>query len=136
MAEVGAGVAGGDVPVQVSLPGIGEWTAQYVAMRALREPDAFPTAGYAGDDEVVGFELIVVAVADEGHPLVGIGRPEGAVLVAEEGLRQRRAIRLVIVHQRIERAGTRAITFVYWSSTMATRATTMSTNPAARSRSN
>lgn len=27
-----------------SLPGIGEWTAQYVAMRALREPDAFPAA--------------------------------------------------------------------------------------------
>ncbi len=27
------------------LPGIGEWTAQYIAMRALREPDAFP----AGD---------------------------------------------------------------------------------------
>jgi AraC family transcriptional regulator of adaptative response / DNA-3-methyladenine glycosylase II len=25
-----------------ALPGIGEWTAQYVAMRALREPDAFP----------------------------------------------------------------------------------------------
>jgi AraC family transcriptional regulator of adaptative response / DNA-3-methyladenine glycosylase II len=25
-----------------SLPGIGEWTAQYVAMRALHEPDAFP----------------------------------------------------------------------------------------------
>ncbi len=24
--------------------GIGEWTAQYIAMRALREPDAFPTA--------------------------------------------------------------------------------------------
>ena len=28
-----------------ALPGIGDWTAQYVAMRALREPDAFP----AGD---------------------------------------------------------------------------------------
>jgi AraC family transcriptional regulator of adaptative response / DNA-3-methyladenine glycosylase II len=27
-----------------SLPGIGEWTAQYIAMRELREPDAFPTA--------------------------------------------------------------------------------------------
>jgi AraC family transcriptional regulator of adaptative response / DNA-3-methyladenine glycosylase II len=27
------------------LPGIGEWTAQYIAMRALRWPDAFP----AGD---------------------------------------------------------------------------------------
>lgn len=28
-----------------ALPGIGPWTAQYIAMRALREPDAFP----AGD---------------------------------------------------------------------------------------
>ena len=27
-----------------SLPGIGEWTAHYVAMRALRETDAFPAA--------------------------------------------------------------------------------------------
>jgi AraC family transcriptional regulator of adaptative response / DNA-3-methyladenine glycosylase II len=26
------------------LPGVGEWTAQYVAMRALREPDAFPAS--------------------------------------------------------------------------------------------
>jgi AraC family transcriptional regulator of adaptative response / DNA-3-methyladenine glycosylase II len=28
-----------------AIPGIGDWTAQYIAMRALREPDAFP----AGD---------------------------------------------------------------------------------------
>jgi AraC family transcriptional regulator of adaptative response / DNA-3-methyladenine glycosylase II len=28
-----------------ALPGIGEWTAQYIAMREMREPDAFP----AGD---------------------------------------------------------------------------------------
>ena len=28
-----------------ALPGIGDWTAQYLAMRALGEPDAFP----AGD---------------------------------------------------------------------------------------
>src|SRR5882672_54490 len=27
-----------------ALPGIGEWTAQYVAMRALGEPDAIPAA--------------------------------------------------------------------------------------------
>lgn len=27
-----------------ALPGIGEWTAQYIAMRALREPNAFPAA--------------------------------------------------------------------------------------------
>lgn len=38
--------AGGDPgPVMkelVSIPGIGQWTAQYIAMRALRWPDAFP----------------------------------------------------------------------------------------------
>jgi AraC family transcriptional regulator of adaptative response / DNA-3-methyladenine glycosylase II len=27
-----------------SLPGIGEWTAQYIAMREIHEPDAFPAA--------------------------------------------------------------------------------------------
>jgi AraC family transcriptional regulator of adaptative response / DNA-3-methyladenine glycosylase II len=27
-----------------SLAGVGEWTAQYIAMRQLREPDAFPAA--------------------------------------------------------------------------------------------
>jgi 3-methyladenine DNA glycosylase/8-oxoguanine DNA glycosylase len=26
------------------IPGIGDWTAQYIAMRALGEPDAFPAA--------------------------------------------------------------------------------------------
>jgi AraC family transcriptional regulator of adaptative response / DNA-3-methyladenine glycosylase II len=30
-----------------SLPGIGEWTAQYIAMRELREPDAFPASDVA-----------------------------------------------------------------------------------------
>ena len=30
-----------------ALPGIGEWTAQYIAMRQLREPDAFPAADVA-----------------------------------------------------------------------------------------
>jgi AraC family transcriptional regulator, regulatory protein of adaptative response / DNA-3-methyladenine glycosylase II len=29
------------------LPGIGEWTANYIAMRSLREPDAFPTSDLA-----------------------------------------------------------------------------------------
>jgi len=27
-----------------ALPGIGDWTAAYIAMRALREPDAFPVS--------------------------------------------------------------------------------------------
>ncbi len=30
-----------------ALPGIGEWTAQYIALRELREPDAFPAADVA-----------------------------------------------------------------------------------------
>ena len=30
----------------VALPGIGDWTAQYIAMRALAWPDAFPAADY------------------------------------------------------------------------------------------
>jgi AraC family transcriptional regulator of adaptative response / DNA-3-methyladenine glycosylase II len=29
------------------VPGVGEWTVQYVAMRALREPDAFPASDLA-----------------------------------------------------------------------------------------
>lgn len=43
--------AGADVPATMlalkELPGIGEWTAQYVAMRALRWPDAFPAGDVA-----------------------------------------------------------------------------------------
>jgi len=29
------------------IPGIGPWTLQYVAMRALRDPDAFPESDLA-----------------------------------------------------------------------------------------
>jgi AraC family transcriptional regulator of adaptative response / DNA-3-methyladenine glycosylase II len=43
--------AGADVPATVellkTLPGIGDWTAQYIAMRALRWPDAFPAGDVA-----------------------------------------------------------------------------------------
>ena len=49
------------------LPGIGEWTAQYIAMRELREPDAFPAAD-------VG---LMRAMADE----VGV-RPSAAALMS------------------------------------------------------
>ncbi len=45
-----------------ALPGIGPWTAHYIAMRALREPDAFPSgdlglrkaAGMISDRELLG----------------------------------------------------------------------------------
>jgi AraC family transcriptional regulator, regulatory protein of adaptative response / DNA-3-methyladenine glycosylase II len=30
-----------------ALPGVGEWTAQYIALRQLREPDAFPASDIA-----------------------------------------------------------------------------------------
>ncbi|ABF39951.1 DNA-3-methyladenine glycosylase II [Candidatus Koribacter versatilis Ellin345] len=36
-----------------TIPGIGDWTAQYVALRALREPDAFP-AGDLGLQKSLG----------------------------------------------------------------------------------
>lgn len=43
--------AGADVAATmatlVTLPGIGDWTAQYIAMRALRWPDAFPAGDVA-----------------------------------------------------------------------------------------
>ena len=43
--------AGADVPGTLAalqaLPGIGDWTAQYIAMRALRWPDAFPAGDVA-----------------------------------------------------------------------------------------
>ena len=43
--------AGADVAATVealkALPGIGDWTAQYIAMRALRWPDAFPAGDVA-----------------------------------------------------------------------------------------
>ncbi|MEO5606077.1 MAG: AlkA N-terminal domain-containing protein, partial [Polaromonas sp.] len=42
---------GADVPATVvflkTLPGVGDWTAQYIAMRALRWPDAFPAGDVA-----------------------------------------------------------------------------------------
>jgi AraC family transcriptional regulator of adaptative response / DNA-3-methyladenine glycosylase II len=59
-----------------ALPGIGEWTAQVVAMRALREPDAFP----AGD---LGLRR---ALARNGRPA-----SEQALLRAAEAWRPWRA---------------------------------------------
>ena len=62
---------GADLMASVSklraLPGIGEWTAQYIAMRAMREPDAFPAADIG----------LLRALADQ-H-----GRPGAAALLAQ-----------------------------------------------------
>jgi len=45
-----------------SIRGIGEWTAQYIAMRVLREPDAFPAAD-------IGL-LRALTRAEEGRPVL------------------------------------------------------------------
>jgi 3-methyladenine DNA glycosylase/8-oxoguanine DNA glycosylase len=49
-----------------ALPGIGPWTAHYIAMRALREPDAFPAA-----------DIGLLRAMDNGQ-----GRPTPASLLA------------------------------------------------------
>jgi AraC family transcriptional regulator of adaptative response / DNA-3-methyladenine glycosylase II len=49
-----------------ALPGIGPWTAHYIAMRAQREPDAFPAA-----------DIGLLRAMDEGQ-----GRPTPAALLA------------------------------------------------------
>jgi len=49
-----------------ALPGVGEWTAQYIAMRALREPDAFPAA-----------DIGLMRAMDDGD-----GRPNPAALLS------------------------------------------------------
>jgi AraC family transcriptional regulator of adaptative response / DNA-3-methyladenine glycosylase II len=57
-----------------ALPGIGEWTAQYIAMRALREPDAFPAAdigllrAMTGRDRVRPTPAVLLARAERWRP--------------------------------------------------------------------
>ncbi|MBE9180455.1 DNA-3-methyladenine glycosylase 2 family protein [Oculatella sp. LEGE 06141] len=48
------------------LPGIGEWTAQYIAMRALGEPDAFPATdlGLLRSMAVLGHPVTKAQLAD------------------------------------------------------------------------
>jgi AraC family transcriptional regulator of adaptative response / DNA-3-methyladenine glycosylase II len=52
-----------------TLPGIGDWTAQYVALRALRHPDAFP----AGD---LGVRRALEAAGEPGSPAAARRRAE------------------------------------------------------------
>jgi AraC family transcriptional regulator of adaptative response / DNA-3-methyladenine glycosylase II len=49
-----------------ALPGVGDWTAHYIAMRALREPDAFPAA-----------DIGLMRAMDD-----GAGRPNARALLA------------------------------------------------------
>jgi AraC family transcriptional regulator of adaptative response / DNA-3-methyladenine glycosylase II len=57
-----------------ALPGIGEWTAQYIAMRQLREPDAFPAAdiglmrAMAGSDGIRPSASALLARAETWRP--------------------------------------------------------------------
>jgi AraC family transcriptional regulator of adaptative response / DNA-3-methyladenine glycosylase II len=40
-----------------SIRGVGEWTAQYIALRQLREPDAFPAADIGLLRAIAGREM-------------------------------------------------------------------------------
>ncbi|MFN0086960.1 MAG: AlkA N-terminal domain-containing protein [Blastocatellia bacterium] len=57
--QAGAAVTNIDATIErmKMLPGIGEWTAQYIAMRALRWPDAFPAADL-GVRKALGFPTV------------------------------------------------------------------------------
>jgi AraC family transcriptional regulator of adaptative response / DNA-3-methyladenine glycosylase II len=56
----------------LALPGIGPWTTEYIAMRALGDPDAFPATD-------LGIK----------HALARAGRPSGARSIAEQAERWR-----------------------------------------------
>ena len=57
----------------VALPGIGDWTANYIAMRALSHPDAFPAADLilrraaAGDGAALSTKALA-ALAESWRP--------------------------------------------------------------------
>jgi AraC family transcriptional regulator, regulatory protein of adaptative response / DNA-3-methyladenine glycosylase II len=57
-----------------ALPGVGDWTAHYVAMRALRDPDAFPAAdvgllrAMAGPDGLRPTPAALLARAERWRP--------------------------------------------------------------------
>jgi len=53
----------------VALPGIGQWTAHYIAMRALRWPDAFPKEDIAVRNNLGGI------TAKEAEKLSQVWRP-------------------------------------------------------------
>ncbi|HET7569525.1 MAG TPA: AlkA N-terminal domain-containing protein [Gammaproteobacteria bacterium] len=67
---LGQAIAGGELRLEpdaapeqmlqrlTAIPGIGDWTAQYIAMRALGEPDALPVA-----------DLVLLRAAGDGKPL-------------------------------------------------------------------
>ena len=49
----------------VALPGIGPWTAEYVALRALRWPDAFPAGDLALRRAMGGLSAAKLRTASE-----------------------------------------------------------------------
>jgi 3-methyladenine DNA glycosylase/8-oxoguanine DNA glycosylase len=77
----------------VALPGIGEWTAQYIAMRQLREADAFASGDIGLINALAALEggpvsaRQLLARADAWRPLEGVcgaafvDNPVGASLI-------------------------------------------------------
>lgn len=69
--QTGAAITNIDATIErmKELPGIGEWTAQYIAMRALRWPDAFPAADL-GVQKALGFPSVkqTIEMAESWRP--------------------------------------------------------------------
>jgi AraC family transcriptional regulator of adaptative response / DNA-3-methyladenine glycosylase II len=85
-----------------SIPGIGEWTAQYIALRALRETDAFPASdigllrGAAGPDGVRPTPAGLLSLAEPWRPWRAyaaqhLWTSDPAAPVAESPMETRRA---------------------------------------------
>ena len=71
-----------------ALPGIGEWTAQYIAMRELREPDAFPAADVGllrAMADASGRRPSPDRIAGAGRTLAALARLRGAAPLGRGG---------------------------------------------------
>jgi AraC family transcriptional regulator of adaptative response / DNA-3-methyladenine glycosylase II len=64
-----------EIQTLLSLPGVGPWTAQYIAMRALRWPDAWPTGDVALHHALGLSALTPIAARKEAERIAQRWRP-------------------------------------------------------------
>ena len=62
----------------VALPGVGPWTAHYLAMRGLHDPDAFPAADLGVLKALGGTPREAIAQFERAHRIHSVGNPSMA----------------------------------------------------------
>ena len=90
-----------------ALPGIGEWTAQYIAMRALGWPDAFPATDL-GVKKALGKEAAAIAEAwrpFRAYAVMHLWRSHGATVARREEKTDVPSLRESAERRRLRRAG-------------------------------